>query len=176
MLHCLKFIVISDMDLLIYIKQGEINMQTKDWIVLLVPILCDGIIIFILQKISEKKQISKTIKYGYANILRQKVDTALDAYSKLLQLTNYGESDEIILKKAIQYYIDKVMDAHYYYEQNEQIFMSFRKNIDKIIITILKINDLLHKEKLDNKGLCTSLDAIKNELSNIQELCIKLKF
>ncbi len=32
-------------------------MGTKDWILLLVPIFCNGVIIFILQKIFEKKRL-----------------------------------------------------------------------------------------------------------------------
>lgn len=44
-------------------------MELKDWILLLVPIFCNGIIIFILQKVFEKRQITRTIKFKYASLL-----------------------------------------------------------------------------------------------------------
>ena len=60
-------------------------METKDWILLLVPIFCNGVIIFILQKIFEKRQITRTIKLEYASFLRQKIDLCLELHAKATQ-------------------------------------------------------------------------------------------
>lgn len=42
-------------------------MSTKDWILLLVPILFNGVVVFLLQKIFERKQLSLTEKYKYVS-------------------------------------------------------------------------------------------------------------
>lgn len=68
-------------------------MELKDWVLLLVPIFSDGIIIFILQKIFEKRQITRTIKFEYASILRQKVDLSLELHAKAIRLCNEGNEE-----------------------------------------------------------------------------------
>lgn len=57
-------------------------MEAKDWILLFVPIICDGIIFFFIQKAFEKRQISVMEKYKYIAILQQKVDNALGFFQK----------------------------------------------------------------------------------------------
>lgn len=32
-------------------------MNTKDWILLLIPILCNGVVVFVLQRIFEKRRL-----------------------------------------------------------------------------------------------------------------------
>jgi len=124
-------------------------MQVKDWIILLVPILCNGVIIFILQKIFEKKQISRTIKFEYASIFRQKIDVSLEVYSNILKLENNGNVQEDMIINALQKYIDSVMELYYYYVQNEYLFKVFKNDFERIIKYILQLNTFIQKDKTD---------------------------
>jgi len=151
-------------------------MQVKDWIMLLIPIFCNGVIIFILQKLFEKKQISRTIKFEYASIFRQKIDMSLEMYFNILKFENNGNVQEDMIINALQKYIDSVMELYYYYAQNESIFKAFKNNFEKIIKYISQLNIIIKKEKTDISGLRKNLNSIKDELAKLKEACIKLKF
>lgn len=45
-------------------------MNTKDWILLIVPILCNGVVVFLLQKVFEKKQLTLGEKYKYVSVMQ----------------------------------------------------------------------------------------------------------
>ena len=107
-------------------------MGTKDWILLLVPIFCNGVIIFILQKIFEKKQITRTIKFEYASLLRQKIDLSLELHAKATRLANEGNNEnDNIINETIRQYVNSVLDVYYYYVQNKIVFKlkSFEKHL-----------------------------------------------
>lgn len=44
-------------------QRGEMNV--KEWILLMVPIICNGLVEFVLQKIFEKRQWILSEKYKY---------------------------------------------------------------------------------------------------------------
>lgn len=63
-------------------------MEVKDWLLLFVPVLCNGLLIFVLQKKFEKKQIAKNIKNEYLSVLRINIDKSLETYAMATRLSN----------------------------------------------------------------------------------------
>lgn len=140
-------------------------MEVKDWILLFVPILCNGLLIFILQKIFEKKQITRNIKNEYLSVLRLKIDKTLETYATATRLSNEKNIDIEIVKL----YISNVQDVYYYYIQNKNIFKSLYDNMDRIAKLL---GELSHDDPI--KYNC-NLNEVYDSLLKLKEQCIKLK-
>ena len=151
-------------------------MSTKDWILLLVPIFCNGIVIFVLQKIFEKKQISNNIKNDYASVLRRKIDISLDLHAKATRLANEANSkNDSLITKAIQEYVDSVLDVYYYYIQNKILFKSFDNQMENLSTLIVSLTDCSHQKETNVAKLCSLINEIRDVLMNVKTVCIQLK-
>lgn len=148
-------------------------MNTKDWILLIVPILFNGVIIFILQKIFERKQLAISEKYRYVSVMLRKVDDALALFMKMIQTTD----DELVswLKKFINSY----SNVFYYYQQNKELFKSLESYMDELANEhekIIKIKVETEKFDFETKA---SMDSIFRKiyelLQSIQNDCINHK-
>ena len=140
-------------------------MELKDWILLLVPIFCNGIIIFILQKIFEKRQITRTIKFEYASLLRQKIDLALELHAKATRLSNEdNEDNDTIVKETIQQYVNSTLDVYYYYIQNKIVFESFESNMEHIAALIMDLRKCIHQKEINFMEFCGIINKIRDEL------------
>lgn len=140
-------------------------MEVKDWILLFVPILCNGLLIFILQKIFEKKQIIKNIKNEYLSILRFKIDKTLETYTVAIR-SLYEKNFDI---ETVEIYISNVKDVYYYYIQNKNIFKPLSGNITHIEKLL---NESSHDDPIKYKH---NLNEIFDFLLKLKEQCIKLK-
>lgn len=152
-------------------------MGTKDWILLLVPILCNGVIIFILQKIFEKKQITRTIKFEYASVLRQKIDLSLELHAKATRLANEGNNEnDNIINETIQQYVNSTLDFYYYYVQNKIVFKSFEKHMEQVAVLVLDITKCSHQKEINSVKINLIFNKIRDELMILKKDCIKLRF
>lgn len=152
-------------------------MGTKDWILLLVPIFCNGVIIFILQKIFEKKQITRTIKFEYASLLRQKIDLSLELHAKATRLANEGNNEnDNIINETIQQYVNSVLDVYYYYVQNKIVFKSFEKQMEQMAVLVLELTKCSHQKEINLVEFSSIFNKIRDELMVIKKGCIKLHF
>lgn len=152
-------------------------MGTKDWILLLVPILCNGVIIFILQKIFEKKQITRTIKFEYASLLRQKIDLSLELHAKATRLANEGNNEnDNIINETIQQYVNSTLDVYYYYVQNKIVFKSFEKHMEQVAVLVLDITKCSHQKEVNLVEFSSIFNKIRDELMILKKDCIKLHF
>lgn len=114
-------------------------MVTKDWI-LLVPIFRNRVIVFILQKIFEKRQITRTIKFEYTSILRQKIDFSLKLQAKTARLANEGNNkNETMINENIQQYVNSTLDVYYYYVQKKVVFKSFDSHMEHVAERVLEL-------------------------------------
>lgn len=152
-------------------------MEVKDWILLLVPILCNGLVLFVLQKISEKRQITRGIKTEYLSLFRRKIDLSLDLHTKATRLVNDGKTgnDGEVLK-TIQRYIDSTLDVYYYYVQNKILFESFTapmEQISKLVSNLIRQNG---QKVINPVELSSVLNEIRDELMSLKNECIKLHF
>lgn len=152
-------------------------MESKDWILLLVPIFCNGIIIFILQKIFEKRQITRTIKFEYASILRQKIDLSLELHAKATRLSNEGnEENGTIVNETIQQYVNSTLDVYYYYVQNKIVFEAFDNHIEHIAALIMELTKCSHQKEINLMEFSIIFNKIRDELMILKKECIKLHF
>lgn len=152
-------------------------MESKDWILLLVPILCNGIIIFILQKIFEKRQITRTIKFEYASLLRQKIDLSLELHAKATRLTNEGnEGNGTIVNETIQQYVNSTLDVYYYYVQNKIVFESFDNHMEHIAALVMELTKCSHQKEINLMEFSIIFNKIRDELMVLKKECIKLHF
>lgn len=156
-------------------------MEAKDWIQLLVPIFCNGVILFILQKIFErnfeKRQISRTIKLEYTSQLRQKVDYSLELHAKAVRFANEGSNaNQNILMATLQEYVDASLDVYYYYIQNKEFFGSFEKHMDRIAELIMSLKDVKALRNNDDiTQVSTTLNQVRDEMMLIKSNCIRLR-
>lgn len=150
-------------------------MNTKDWILLIVPILCNGVIIFILQKIFERKQLSISEKYRYVSVMLRKVDDALALFIKVVQTTGH---DQI---SWLYKFINSYCNVFYYYQQNQELLKSLKSYMDELANEDEKIKN--NKDKLENTKIdfetkvCmeSSFRKIYELLQSIQNDCINYK-
>lgn len=103
-------------------------MSAKDWILLLVPILCNGVLVFFFQKTFERNQLAFIEKYKYVSIMQQKVDDALALFVKLLQT----KDDESMQIDFFNRFISSYCDVYYYYQQNQTLFESLKNKMKEI--------------------------------------------
>lgn len=99
-------------------------MNTKDWILLLVPILCNGVAVYVLQKMFERKQLISAEKYRYVTVLQQKTDNALALFVQVLQASG-NDSEQIIY---LNLFTKSYCDVFNFYQQNQTVFKPL-KNI-----------------------------------------------
>ena len=152
-------------------------MELKDWILLLVPIFCNGIIIFILQKIFEKRQITRTIKFEYASLLRQKIDLSLELHAKATRLSNEDNEENVtIVNETIQQYVNSTLDVYYYYVQNKIVFESFDSHMEHIAALIMDLTKCIHQKEINLMEFCSIINKIRDELMVLKKECIKLHF
>ena len=152
-------------------------MESKDWILLLVPIFCNGIIIFILQKIFEKRQITRTIKSEYASILRQKIDLSLALHAKATRLSNEGnEENGTIVNETIQQYVNGTLDVYYYYVQNKIVFEAFDNHMEHIAALVMELTKCSHQKEINLMEFSIIFNKIRDELMILKKECIKLHF
>lgn len=111
-------------------------MEVKDWLLLFVPVLCNGLLIFVLQKNFEKKQIAKNIKNEYLSVLRINIDKSLETYAMATRLSNEKNLDIEIVKL----FISNVQDVYYYYFQNKNIFEPLDDNVAHIAELLGKLS------------------------------------
>ena len=152
-------------------------MELKDWILLLVPIFCNGIIIFILQKIFEKRQITRTIKFEYASLLRKKIDLSLELHAKATRLSNEDNGENVtIIKETICQYINSALDTYYYYVQNKIVFKYFDSHMEHIATLIVNLEKSNHQKDANLMEFCIIINKIRDELMILKKECIKLHF
>lgn len=150
-------------------------MSTKDWILLLIPVLCNGLIIFALQKIFEKRQITRTIKFEYASILRQKIDTSLELHAKATRLANEENNEnDYLINDTIQKYVNSTLDIYYYYIQNKMVFKSFERHMERVAALVLELTKCSQQEEINLEKFSSVFNQIRDELMILKNGCIKL--
>ena len=152
-------------------------MTQKDWILLLVPILCNGVVVFILQKIFEKRQLAISAKQKYVLVLQEKIDIALALFMNVIQATN----DDLTQITYLNQFAKSFTVIHYYYQQNISIFKAIRKDMDKAAAVYEKIQ-IIHQKlveddndislKIQHEDLFRTLYLL---LQKVQKKCINYK-
>lgn len=160
-----------------WIYRGEI-MSTKDWILLLVPVLLNGVVVFLLQRIFERKQLTLTKKYEYVSVMQQKVDNALTSFTKAIQAVG-NDSVQIIW---LNQFMSDYSDVYYYYQQNQILFKQLKPHMDELIKLHKQIESNQPKIKNAEPGYEEVVKymqllylRIYELLQSIQSDCVQLK-
>ncbi len=148
-------------------------MQYKDWILLLVPILCNGIVIFILQKIFEKRQIVRTIKSEYMSNLRKKIDVSLELHANATRLANNTDSNQTEINDTISKYVESCLDVYYYYIQNKPLLKKLDNKMEELAKSIKELTDCSHEKNFNNILFSILVNKIRNILLKLKMDCVK---
>jgi hypothetical protein len=156
-------------------------MQTKDWILLLVPILCNGFIVFFVQwlfdKKKEKDKAVRDNKMYYYDTLRMKIDDALSLHSDLCEISNKKNSNVVELMNTINQFYNSTQLVYKYYRPNYEVFDTFKEEADSLSNKIFELNRELIKTPTElNFGMVSRLlNETREVLVKMKEKCIDLK-
>lgn len=143
----------------------------------MVPIFCNGLIIFILQRVFEKRQLTKSIKYEYASRLRNNIDMTLELHAKTTRLLNEGnEKNNKTINYTVQQYVNSALDVYYFYIQNKVVFKSFDTNMEHLSNLILRLTKISNQEVVNLEEFSEVFNKIRDELMILKRKCIKLNF
>lgn len=142
-------------------------MDKKDWILLLVPIFCNGIIIFTLEQLFEKRRLIKETKYNYIHELEQKLINTLGAWGAFKRTFSNSCSIEE-LKYCLEDVVDHHIDIILYCEQRELLFGHLQNHISRL--RKIKID-------LDNVGsnITDVMASSETTLKEMHKLCVEQK-
>lgn len=151
-------------------------MVFKDWLLLLIPIFLNGVIVFVLQKLFEKKQIIRMRKMEYISILLKKIDESLGLHAKITRLANECNPNSDTISDTIRQYFDSNLDLYYYYIQNKNIFQSLKGSFENISTLIMSLTKSVNNpsEDEDDYSISSAVNSIRDILIKIKDICIKL--
>lgn len=145
-------------------------METKDWLMLLIPVICNGVVVFLLQKFFERNQIKQLIKHEYYSELRCKIDVGLELHAKATRIANEGDlnKDEII-NKTIQEFFDSCLNVYYYYVQNQIIFSAVEKDCKKLADLIMDLSMGVNEHSFTSIQISNKINSIRDILQEIKK-------
>ena len=116
-------------------------MEVKDWVTLLIPVFCNGVVVFFLQKLFEKKQSDNLIKYEYYSELRRRIDNGLEFHAKATRLANErNPNNDSDINLTIRNFFDSCLDVYYYYVQNIVVLSSMKKECEKLSTLLMELS------------------------------------
>ena len=119
-------------------------METKDWIVLLIPILCNGLIFYFIQWLfdnkREKTRQIRDNKTPYYDLFRAKIDDSLALYSQICDIISKQNIQHDELVKATSRFIDSTKVVFNYYRTNHTVFQSFENDADRLAKKRFELN------------------------------------
>lgn len=149
-------------------------MELKDWIVLIVPIFLNGVIVFALEKIFEKRQNVHAIKFEYAAEVRQIIDKALSLHAKALKLNQSVNSDIKEVSKILSDFIDASADVYYIFNENRTVLVSLNSIMEKLVADIQSAVDYIHSSNINENKYYSLMQNIHDTLLAAKEQCVKI--
>lgn len=152
-------------------------MTQKDWVLLIVPILCNGVVVFILQKVFEKRQLAIAAKQKYILVLQEKIDVALELFMNIVKTSG----DDLLQNNYVNQFANSFLDIYYYYQQNQTLFGAISKEMDKAINTYEKMQKDHQRLNKDENYLFVMAQiedkfrTLHKLLQKVQNKCIKYK-
>lgn len=149
-------------------------MELKDWVTLLIPIFCNGVVVFFLQKLFEKKQAKNLIKHEYYSELRHRIDIGLEFHAKATRLANEANPDnDAIITLTIQNFFDSCLDIYYYYVQNIVVFSSVKKECDKLSSLLMDLSKGVNEQNLTPIQISNKINVIRDILQDIKRISMR---
>ena len=152
----------------------ESFMSYHDLILILIPIVFNGVNIFILQKVFENIKSKKAIKNEYYSELRQKIDTSLVLFLITVALLNNKEGvNNTELNKVVGEFLNNNMDIYYYYEENKAMFNNYEKHMKEIKSLVEQLVDCSQQNNVDLDQFSRLYNQSRDELIITKNLCLK---
>ena len=147
--------------------RGECAMEIKDWLILLIPILFNGSVIFILQKRFEKRHFRNEIKREHIRNLLDKVNKSLELFLDLSSDLNILQSNKKHVEKFNKKYTqvcESNAEVYRYLDSNESTF--------KFLTNSMEVFKESAKEMANgNKVASTLFEKIEATLKEIKVKC-----
>lgn len=147
-------------------------MVLKDWILLLIPILFNGLIVYCVQRHFDKLKIVREAKLQYYNEMRRLVDLVLADYVELSTLSRTGtDCNERILQ-----YVEMVQSASDYYDKNKGILTCLDDDFTKLCSYWNNFTEYWNNTaETDREGarLSAALREINVQMRIIQRKCVE---
>ncbi len=158
-------------------------MVIKDWILLVVPILFNGIVVLVLQKIFEKKQFIRSMKMQYVSEMIRRIDISLEAHSKATRLSNEkNPNNEKAINESVWLFINNGFDIYYYNVANKNIFSSQSSRFERLgnqLVEICNINNNdinnndINNNDIKHYSISILINSCRDTLIDIKDSCIQ---
>lgn len=145
-------------------------MELKDWLMTLIPVFCNGVVVFLLQKLFERKQTKKLILHEYYSVLRSKVDDGLELHAKATRMANEDNDDNATdINLTIQEFFSSCLDTYYYYVQNQIVFSAIKHEFDELSHLLLQLSKGVNAHSLSPIEISSQVNSIRDTLQEIKK-------
>lgn len=149
-------------------------MEGKDWVTLLIPIFCNGVVVFFLQKLFEKKQSDNLIKYEYYSELRRRIDIGLEFHAKATRLANErNPNNDSDINLTIRNFFDSCLDVYYYYVQNIVVLSSMKKECEKLSTLLMELSEIVNEKNQKPNRISHKINEIRDTLQDIKRISMR---
>lgn len=149
-------------------------MELKDWLTILLPVFCNGVVVFLLQKLFERKQTKKLILHEYDSVLRSKIDDGLGLHAKATRMANESGTDNATdINSTIQEFFSSCLDIYYYYVQNKIVFSSSEKEFEALSHLLMQLSKGVNAHTLSPIEISCQVNSIRDVLQEIKKKSIR---
>ena len=150
-------------------------MELRDWLIVIIPVILNGSVVFLLQKRFEKRQFSREIKREHTRILLEKVNNSIDLLIQLKSsfnnsnnpFTEEGKLSEDILSHYVNFHESNIK-VYNYLSSNDNAFNYLKKDTETIKETG---NEMAKGGILTVEKVSEIFDKILAALKNIKKKC-----
>lgn len=159
------------------LKKYEVNMTTKDWVLLLVPICFNGIIIVLFQKFVLDKYIKHRMLKD--EIVKTFLDMLKDLIGHMIQSNFDSMTNGDSINANVRIMQDKIVDVVKYYHINNYDLKKFKKKFDAFNNNWMSfqkyLNNCASQSEQTDKMRAELGVKIQNVFDSLDELIAKVR-
>ena len=145
-------------------------MTLKDWILLLVPILSNGIIVFALQKIFEKKRLVRDNKRVYITNFKEYVEKALELHMQIAIVFGAESIDYKLVEQTMTQFIENVQKIAHFQYVNQSLLKPIEEKTQQLVDMTNNMTNYIKQN--DYEKLSCVYQNIKCILDDLQHYCV----
>lgn len=131
-------------------------METKDWIIMLVPIAVNGVGLFVLQQLIMHKLKQTERKTDYRQeILKEFLHLLKEFYERFRVIRNTGQStsqNEIDFSTAWNVATEQIQKVQIYYDTHKTALISLERTYTRCIDQYQRMINVLRNETISHNG------------------------
>ena len=138
-------------------------MTQKDWLLLIIPILCNGVVVFLLQQLFEKRQLVIAGKQEYVSLFQKKVDATIES---ILDVSLLATNEQPI---SLEKFCASYVDLFQYYQLNTELFKRIKKEMNQTLEIYQKIKEAqdIYNEKQNLTETLAIMSTLTHRMFNI---------